>query len=172
MLAMLKRLSGIAWVCAVITAAGASSPSLLEVQLPQGIDFVLRNSPTPQKYLIETMPGGVALLDYNGDGLLDTFVVNGGHIDSPMKTPERFNRHDPRYWNPKTCDFTASWANHFGQDRAAMAQDWGGLGGVEKEDAIMSLSMGPIFDRTREHLVAADQAVVRLRRRLVLPPTR
>jgi hypothetical protein len=99
MLTMLKRLSGMAWVGAVITAAGASSPSLLEVQLPQGIDFVLRNSPTPQKYLIETMPGGVALLDYNGDGLLDIFVVNGGHIDSPMKPPEKFNRHDPRYWN-------------------------------------------------------------------------
>jgi enediyne biosynthesis protein E4 len=99
MLAMSKRLSGIAWVGAVITAAGASSPSLLEVRLPQGIDFVLRNSPTPQKYLIETMPGGVALLDYNGDGLLDIFVVNGGHVDSPMKTPENFNRHDPRYWN-------------------------------------------------------------------------
>ena len=48
-----------------------------------------------------------------------------------------------------------------------MARDWGGLGGVEKEDAVMSLSMGPIFDRTQEHLVAADQAVVRLRRRLL-----
>jgi len=30
---------------------------------------------------------------------MDIFVVNGGHIDSPMKTPEDFNRHDPRYWN-------------------------------------------------------------------------
>ena len=48
-----------------------------------------------------------------------------------------------------------------------MKRDWGGLGGVEKEDAVMSLSMGPIFDRTQEHLVAADQAVVRLRRRLL-----
>ena len=48
-----------------------------------------------------------------------------------------------------------------------MKNDWSGLGGVEKEDAIMSLSMGPIFDRTQEHLVAADQAVVRLRRRLL-----
>jgi len=72
---------------------------LFEVKLPQGIDFVLRNSPTPQKYLIETMPGGVALLDYNGDGLLDIFVVNGGQIESPMKAPENFSRHDPRYWN-------------------------------------------------------------------------
>ena len=37
------------------------------------LDFTLQNSPTPQKYLIETMPGGVALLDYNNDGLLDIF---------------------------------------------------------------------------------------------------
>jgi phthalate 4,5-dioxygenase len=74
---------------------------------------------------------------------------------------------DPRYWNRRTCDFTANWSDHFGQDRAAMKGDWGGLGGVEKEDAVMSLSMGPMFDRTQEHLVAADQAVVRLRRRLL-----
>ena len=57
--------------------------------------------------------------------------------------------------------------DRFGQNREAMKRDWGGLGGVEKEDAVMSLSMGPIFDRTQEHLVAADQAVVRLRRRLL-----
>lgn len=74
---------------------------------------------------------------------------------------------DARYWNRKTCDFNASWDDNFGQDRASMDRDWGGLGGVEKEDAIMSLSMGPLFDRTKEHLVAADQAVIRLRRRLL-----
>jgi hypothetical protein len=96
---MLKRLSRAGWILVAITAAGAAGTSLLEVKLPQGIDFVLRNSPTPQKYLIETMPGGVALLDYNGDGLLDIFVVNGGRIEAPMKSPENFDRHDPRYWN-------------------------------------------------------------------------
>jgi hypothetical protein len=52
----------------------------------------LQNSPTPQKYLIETMPGGVALLDYNNDGLLDIFLVNGGRVTSPMPTPENFDR--------------------------------------------------------------------------------
>ena len=45
------------------------------------------------------MPGGVALLDYNNDGLLDIFLVNGGRVTSPMATPENFDRHDPRYWN-------------------------------------------------------------------------
>src|SRR5208337_4902335 len=67
--------------------------------MPQGLDFTLRNSPTSRKYLIETMPGGVALLDYNNDGLLDIFLVNGGRIDDPMHPPDNFDRHDPLYWN-------------------------------------------------------------------------
>jgi hypothetical protein len=86
-------------VFVLVAATSAVGASLLEVKLPRGIDFILQNSPTPQKYLIETMPGGVALLDYNNDGLLDIFLVNGGHIDSPMQAPENFDRHDPRYWN-------------------------------------------------------------------------
>ena len=83
----------------VVILFSASSTPIFDVKRPQGLDFILQNSPTPQKYLIETMPGGVALLDYNNDGLLDIFVVNGGRISSPMHTPEDFARRDPRYWN-------------------------------------------------------------------------
>ena len=71
----------------------AISLVLFDVTLPRGITFVQQNSPTPQKYLIEAMGGGVALLDYNNDGLLDIFFVNGG------KLPGDFQRSDPRYWN-------------------------------------------------------------------------
>src|SRR6202051_3816524 len=91
------------WVAAgilmAIAATATTGASLFEAKLPRGIDFTLQNSPTRQKHLIETMPGGVALLDYNNDGLLDIFFVNGGRINHPMHAPEDFDRHDPRYCN-------------------------------------------------------------------------
>src|SRR6201987_4073372 len=96
---MLSRLLQVAVVSFLMASLAAISAPIFEVTLPRGIYFTLHNSPTPQKYLIETMPGGVALLDYNNDGLLDIFFVNGGRINSPMHTPEDFDRHDPRYWN-------------------------------------------------------------------------
>ena len=78
--------------------------ALFDVVTPHGFDFLHQSSPTKQKYLIETMGGGVALLDYNNDGLLDIFLVNSGRLTSPMpRTPmpqtEDFARSDPRYWN-------------------------------------------------------------------------
>ena len=80
-------------------AALAAAAPIFEAKPLRGIDFLLQNSPTPQKYLIETMPGGVALFDYNDDGLLDIFLVNGGRVTSPMQLPEKFDRRNPRYWN-------------------------------------------------------------------------
>jgi hypothetical protein len=96
---LLKTLSQVAFVLTSVLLVAAIAGPIFEVNLPHGLDFTLQNSPTPQKYLIETMPGGVALLDYNNDGLLDIFLVNGGRITSPMQTPENFDRHDPQYWN-------------------------------------------------------------------------
>jgi phenylpropionate dioxygenase-like ring-hydroxylating dioxygenase large terminal subunit len=61
----------------------------------------------------------------------------------------------------------ATWANRFGQDRTTMDRSWGGFHGLEQEDAAVALSMGPIFDRTREHLVPADAAVIHMRRILL-----
>jgi hypothetical protein len=57
-----------------------------------GIQFQLRNSVSPQKYYFETMLGGVAVFDYNNDGLPDIFFTNGAAIPSLEKS-------DPRLYN-------------------------------------------------------------------------
>ncbi len=63
-----------------------------DVILASGIKFQLKNSVSPQRYSIETMLGGMALFDYNNDGLLDIFFTNGAAIPSLDKS-------DPSYWN-------------------------------------------------------------------------
>lgn len=73
--------------------------ALLELFKPAGLDFIHRNSPTAQKFVIETMGGGVALLDYNNDGLLDIFFVNSGKLTDPMNLPADFGRREPAFWN-------------------------------------------------------------------------
>lgn len=73
--------------------------SLLELLRPTGLNFTHQNSPTTQKYLPETMGGGVALLDYDNDGLLDVFLINGGKLSDPQSMPADFNRRNPAYWN-------------------------------------------------------------------------
>jgi enediyne biosynthesis protein E4 len=63
------------------------------------IDFRMENSPTTRKYLPETMGGGVALLDYDNDGRLDVFFVNGARIDDPMHRGTLPDKSDKKYWN-------------------------------------------------------------------------
>ena len=57
-----------------------------------GVAFVLENSPTPQKHLIETMPGGVAVFDYNGDGRPDIYLTNGAEVPG-------LEKQSPKFWN-------------------------------------------------------------------------
>jgi len=55
-----------------------------DITASSGIDFEHQNSPTTQKYLIETMGGGLALFDYDNDGRLDVFFTNGAQLLDPM----------------------------------------------------------------------------------------
>src|ERR1700739_5076907 len=73
----------------------AAPLSMFDVKHPRGLDFNHDNSPTPQKYLIETMGGGVALFDYNNDGLLDIFLVNSGGLAHPTHPHETLDPQNP-----------------------------------------------------------------------------
>ena len=81
-----------------IASRSSDSPSVAPIRLRNvaeaaGLDFILENHPTPQKHLIETMPGGVAVFDYDGDGLTDIYFTNGASIPSLRKeTSKYFNR--------------------------------------------------------------------------------
>jgi hypothetical protein len=62
--------------------------------------------------------------------------------------------------------------NDFLIDREAQRRNQGyaGYTGIENigmQDAAMTCSMGPIYDRTREHLGTTDAMVIRVRRRLI-----
>ena len=64
-----------------------------EVAARSGLHFVTANCPTPNKNQIETLVAGVALLDYDRDGFLDVYLVNGAAIPSLQKeAPEHWNR--------------------------------------------------------------------------------
>jgi hypothetical protein len=78
----------LAALCADLRRGGGPRPSLANAAclLPHFVDdaeacglrFVHKNGRTQRRLLPETMSGGVGLLDYDGDGWLDVYAVQGG----------------------------------------------------------------------------------------------
>jgi len=77
----------------VSRAVNTGSIRFEEIAGRAGVRFVTNNAASPQKNQIETMIAGVGLLDYDGDGLLDIYLVNGAAIPSLEKSDRKyFNR--------------------------------------------------------------------------------
>ena len=101
----MKRHISYSFLCILLLAQAASAqrqsqaiagkPAIVFENVIQKskINFTLKNSVSPQRYSIETMLGGVAVFDYNNDGLPDIFFTNGAAIPSLEKTgPQYYNR--------------------------------------------------------------------------------
>src|SRR6266852_515229 len=76
-------------------AAGAApEPLFVERTAATGLTFTHVNGADGHYYLPEIMGAGVALFDYDNDGDLDVFVVQGGAIDGSGPATSRLFRND------------------------------------------------------------------------------
>jgi hypothetical protein len=82
-----------------MAATPATDVQFTDITQSTRIDFKNENSATSNKYLVETMGGGVALLDYDNDGRLDVFFVNGAKIDDPMPDGKGPDKSGNKFWN-------------------------------------------------------------------------
>ena len=87
--------------------------------VPAPFAHTLYHAPTPEKHLTETMPGGIAILDYDNDALPDLFFTNASQ-------PSRLYRN---LGNNQWQDVTAnSGIAHAGYTMGAAAADFDGDG--------------------------------------------
>jgi hypothetical protein len=98
-----------------------------------GVPFVHRHSPTAEKHYPESVPGGVAVFDYNGDGRPDIFFTNGAEMPALVKRGDAYaNR---LYRNEGAMTFTdvtaAAAVSGVGYAMGAAAGDYDNDGRVD-----------------------------------------
>ncbi len=140
-----------------------------DVTARSGIRFVLENSATPERHQIETMPGGVAVLDYDHDGLPDIFFANGAAQPSLKKTSPRFSNRLYRNkgnWTFEDVTAKAGLAGD-GYDIGAAAGDYDNDGnidlfvfGVNHNTLFRNRGDGTFEDVTRKAGLASNEWAV------------
>ena len=73
--------------------------SFVDLTSSLGVHFQYLASHTSRKYLPETMGAGVALFDYDNDGRLDVFLVNGAPLADPTAKGTVPEKSGSKYWN-------------------------------------------------------------------------
>ncbi|MFC5863670.1 CRTAC1 family protein [Acidicapsa dinghuensis] len=87
-----------------LSDVGISGIRLVNGARAAGLDFVLCNGAQGRKYQVETLPGGLGVIDFDGDGWPDLFCTNGACLPEMKKSgPEYSNR---LYRNNRDGTFT------------------------------------------------------------------
>ena len=73
--------------------------SFVDVTRRLGVNFQYYAFHTSRKYLLETMGAGVALFDYDNDGRLDIYLVNGAPLADPTAKGTIPQKTGAQYWN-------------------------------------------------------------------------
>ena len=96
---LLVACAAAAWWTVVAPATLARQPGAISgvrfenVSAASGLAFTLDQHPSADKHMVETMAGGLAVFDYDGDGLVDVFFTNGAPLPAMIKqTPAHWNR--------------------------------------------------------------------------------
>jgi len=84
---------------AAVPSSGATPGLFVDITQKSGVNFSYQASHTSKKYLIETMGAGVALFDYDNDGRLDIFLVNGAPLDDPTPLGTIPKKSGAKFWN-------------------------------------------------------------------------
>lgn len=73
---------GAFWVCSL---AGQSLAQFEDVSDRSGLDFRLVSGSPEKPYILESMTGGVGFIDFDDDGWIDIYLVNGGAFDAGVR---------------------------------------------------------------------------------------
>ena len=68
-----------------------SRPTFTDVFPRSELTYVTKNDASDRKYLIQALCGGVALFDFDNDGLLDIFLTNGATLPELVKVDASFH---------------------------------------------------------------------------------
>lgn len=91
-------------ICLLARPASAAVPAFTDITTSSGIDFVHDNGAAGQKYVIETVGPGAGLMDLDGDGDLDAYLIDGAPTGAEV-TPDP-TRHNRAYRNDGSGTFT------------------------------------------------------------------
>lgn len=70
----------------VLASSKSPNPIFVDVTAEAGITWRQFNGYSPDRFLIEAMGGGVGFFDYDNDGWLDIFLLNGGETPHGRST--------------------------------------------------------------------------------------
>jgi hypothetical protein len=141
------------------TGSSASAQvSFVEISREAGVNFRHTNGASADKHLVETMGSGGVLFDFDDDGWLDLFLVDGGSLADPRVARQASHRLYRNSGGARFEDVTArSGIRHVGYGMGACAGDYDNDGRVDlyvtsfgTNTLYRNLGHGAFDDVTRE----------------------